>query len=140
MHRFNQDSLALDYVGNQVAFYKQDTLVQFSSKNVQDTFDNGGAYLISMHEFSRYILLGFSSGHIMVSKKDSFEHKQVIDLSDNQPNVMKSFRLNQIDYVLVGSGNGKLFVLRPSLIENEDSIHIIKTLNLKDFEGDIYDI
>ena len=140
MHRFNQDSLALDYVGNQVAFYKQDTLVQFSSKNVQDTFDNGGAYLISMHEFSRYILLGFSSGHIMVSKKDSFEHKQVIDLSDNQPNVMKSFRLNQIDYVLVGSGNGMLFVLRPSLIENEDSIHIIKTLNLKDFEGDIYDI
>lgn len=139
MHRFNQDSLALDYVGNQVAFYKQDTLVQFSSKNVQDTFDNG-AYLISMHEFSRYILLGFSSGHIMVSKKDSFEHKQVIDLSDNQPNVMKSFRLNQIDYVLVGSGNGMLFVLRPSLIENEDSIHIIKTLNLKDFEGDIYDI
>lgn len=139
MHRFNQDSLALDYVGNQVAFYKQDTLVQFSSKNVQDTFDNG-AYLISMHEFSRYILLGFSSGHIMVSNKDSFEHKQVIDLSDNQPNVMKSFRLNQIDYVLVGSGNGMLFVLRPSLIENEDSIHIIKTLNLKDFEGDIYDI
>ena len=126
-------------MGNQVAFYKQDTLVQFSSKNVQDTFDNG-AYLISMHEFSRYILLGFSSGHIMVSKKDSFEHKQVIDLSDNQPNVMKSFRLNQIDYVLVGSGNGMLFVLRPSLIENEDSIHIIKTLNLKDFEGDIYDI
>jgi hypothetical protein len=113
MQRFNQDSLALDYVGNQVAFYKQDTLVQFSSKNVQDILDNG-AYLISMHEFSKYFLLGFSSGHIMVSKKDSFEHKQVIDLSDHQPSVMKSFRLNQIDYVLVGSGDGVLVVLRPS--------------------------
>ena len=54
--------------------------MQFSSKNVQDTLDDG-PYLISMHEFSKYFLLGFSSGHIIVSKKDSFEHKQVIDLS-----------------------------------------------------------
>jgi hypothetical protein len=113
--------------------------VQFSSKNVQDSLDNG-AYLISMHEFSKYFLLGFSSGHIMVSKMDSFEHKQVIDLSDNQPNVIKSFRLNQIDYVLVGSGNGILVILRPSQNEYDDSIHILKTFNLKDFEGDIYDI
>ena len=113
MHRFNKDTLALDYVGNQVAFYKQDTLVQFSSKNVQDTLDNGG-FLISMYEFSKYFLLGFSSGHIMVSKKDSFEHRQVIDLSENQPSVMKSVTLNQTDYVLVGSGNGVLVVLRPS--------------------------
>ena len=80
---------------------------------MQDTLDDG-AYLISMHEFSKYFLLGFSSGHIMVSKKDSFEHKQVIDLSGNQPSVMKSFKINQIDYVLVGSGNSTLVVLRPS--------------------------
>jgi hypothetical protein len=113
--------------------------VQFSSKNVQETLDNG-AYLISIHEFSKYFLLGFSSGRIMVSKKDSFEHKQVIDLSDHQPSVMKSFTLNQIDFVLVGSGNGVLVVLRPSQNDYDDTIHILKTFNLKDFEGDIYDI
>ena len=76
----------------------------------------------------------------MVSKKDSFEHKQVIDLSENQPSVMKSFKLNQIDYVLVCSGNGAIVVLRPSLNDYDDSIHILKTFNLKDFDGDIYDI
>jgi len=113
--------------------------VQFSSKNVQDTLDDGG-FLISIHEFSKYFLLGFSSGHIIVSKKDSFEHKQVIDLSENQPSVIKSFRLNQIDYVLVGSCNGVLVVLRPSQNDYDDTIHILKTFNLKDFEGDIYDI
>lgn len=47
MHRFNKEDLAVDYVNNTVGLYKQETLVQFMTKDVSEYIEGG--YLLSIH-------------------------------------------------------------------------------------------
>jgi len=135
------DSIALDYIENQTAYYKQDTLAQYLKKNLSNDEESSG-YLISMHLCNSLLIQGYSDSkvYITLATDNNFRILTTKDFSGIQPYVIRSFADGK--YILIGGDSGQIIVLRRE--ENSNNITNLKTFTFKDsennLEGSIKDI
>ena len=90
MHRFNTDFIAVDYVENNVGIFTQDTIIE----NYKEVYESArGGFLKCAHSFSQILLLGFSTGVIVVLQINGskFSQVNVLEFDGISPEVIKSF-------------------------------------------------